>query len=84
MAGEGGVHPLVDLAQTAHGIPRTMLRLGFRRRPTGATMSAAKIVHRAMADEVAMRKLNLRELQHDVHRRIGCARSILNLRLFVE
>ena len=40
--GEGGVHPLVDLAQEAHEVPRPMLLLGLRNDLAGRDVSAAK------------------------------------------
>ena len=50
--GEGGVHPLVDLAQKAHEIPRPMLLLGLRHDLAGRDVERREEVHRAMADVV--------------------------------
>ncbi len=79
--GEGGVHPLVDLAQKAHEIPRPMLLLGVRHDLAGRDVERREEVHRAMADVV----VRLAFGPTHVHRQ-DRLRSLegLNLRLFVE
>ena len=79
--GEGGVHPLVDLAQKAHEIPRPMLLLDLRHDLAGRDVERREEVHRAMADVV----VRLAFGPTHVHRQ-DRLRSLegLNLRLFVE
>ena len=78
--GEGGVHPLVDLAQKAHEIPRPMRLLGLRHDLAGRDVERREEVHRAMADVV----VRLAFGPTHVHRQ-DRLRSLegLNLRLFV-
>ena len=80
MDGEGGVHPLVDLAQKAHEIPRPMRLLGLRHDLAGRDVERREEVHRAMADVV----VRLAFGPTHVHRQ-DRLRSLegLNLRLFV-
>ena len=78
---QGGGHPLVDLAQETHEVPRPMLLLGLRHDLASRDVERREEVHRAMADVVV--RLAFGPTQ--VHRQ-NRLRSLegLNLRLFVE
>ena len=81
MDGEAGVHPLVDLTQKAHEIPRPMLLPGLRHDLAGRDVERREEVHRAVAGVI----VRLAFGPTHVHRqdRLPSLKG-LNLRLFVE